>query len=143
MKKENAARSFQMILIAMAWLVFALGPSGHIFAQCVDNPTGKTVLRLNNQTKYDLKFGIDDDDKGMVLSHQESPDWEVDPGNHLLMAGALVDGQPYWVWTTNEVPIGQICTWTIEDPETKTANINDRYRILFDPKIDHRHAAVR
>lgn len=104
-------------IFAGTLVVLALAAGAHLTAQCVDDPSGKTAVKLSNQTKHDLVLGIDDENKGMVPSHKESPEWEVEPGNHLLIAGAIVEGRPYWVWVKNEISKGQICTWTIADPE--------------------------
>ena len=132
--KRQIQRTLSAIYISVAFLVFGLAFSAGISAQCVDHPSGKTALKLSNQTKYDLTFGIDDDDKGVVPSRKESPEWEVEPGPHLMIAGALVDGKPVWVWANNEVPKGQICTWTVEDPQLGVIESKYKYRSLLPPK---------
>ena len=96
-------------------LILAMAASMEFAAQCVDDPSGRTAVILSNQTKYDLVFRIDDDEKGIVPSRKESPEWQIEPGVHTLIAGAIIDSGSYWVWTENEVLKGQVCTWTIED----------------------------
>jgi hypothetical protein len=88
-----------------------------VSSQCVEHPDGKTAVILKNDTKHDVVFRIDDNDKGTVPSKRSSREWEVTPGEHLLVAGAIIDRRMYWVWTENELPKGQVCTWTLFDPE--------------------------
>ena len=109
-----ALRIFSLTLIF--GVAFGAFLSQKTAAQCVDNPSGRTAVRLDNQTKYDLVFGIDDDDKGIVPSRRQSPEWDVEPGIHLLIVGTVREGKAVWVWTNNEVPKGQLCTWIVEDP---------------------------
>ncbi len=104
-------------------------------AQCVDHASGKTAVILKNQTDHTLRFGIDDDDKGTVPPRNESVEWEVEPGVHLLVARATINANEVWVWTTNEVPKGQVCTWTIEQPEDETIGRKDKYRSSLTRKI--------
>jgi hypothetical protein len=103
-------------------LMFAAVKSG--IAQCVDHPQGKTAVILKNETKHDLVFRIDETEKGMVPSKRSSREWEVMPGEHLLIAGAVIEGWAYWVWTENEVPKGQVCTWTVEDSIRQNPAVN-------------------
>ena len=99
-------------LVAVLFLVVNETP-----AQCVDHPDKKTALKFNNESKFDLTFLIDDDEEGVLLpSKTVSEEINVEPGEHLLRATAIVGGERFWVWVVNEVPQGQICTWTVGDP---------------------------
>jgi hypothetical protein len=92
-------------------------------AQCVDHPEKKTALKFSNETRYELTFFVDDDEKGIVVAPGSiSDEVEVEPGEHFLRARADLKGGGVWVWVVNEVPHGQVCTWTIDNAST------DRYR---------------
>ena len=122
MKNQDNGKLPGGILIATLLVFLAMAPNKQVDAQCVDDPSGKTAVKLSNHTQYDLMFGIDDEDKGTVEPGKESPEWEVKPGIHLLIAGAIIDGRASWVWTENEVPKGQVCTLNIEGPKEDSAN---------------------
>lgn len=92
--------------------------SRQLRAQCIDHAEGKTAVKFANESRYDLTFFIDDDEKGIVvLAGKVSKEFEIGPGEHLLRARAIVRGRSFWVWAENEFPKGQICTWTIDDPQ--------------------------
>lgn len=97
--------------------VYGVSLSQQVSGQCVDHPAGRTALKFSNQTSYDLTFFVDDDEKTTVLAKTSSKEWEVRPGEHQLRARAVIPDQTLWVWSVNEVLKGQICTWTIEDPQ--------------------------
>jgi hypothetical protein len=86
--------------------------------QCVRHPKNLTALRFSNESRADLIFYIDDDEEGIPIpSLYRSREFRVEPGEHLLKAKAVLQGMDVWVWTVNEVPRGQVCTWTVADPE--------------------------
>ena len=112
------------------------------WAQCVEHPAKKTALKLDNQTRYDLTFFVDDDEKGVgVASRTMSAELEVEPGEHLLRARAVVKGESVWVWVINEVQAGQVCTWTIDDPSAQIAAANKSYEPLSLPNRSERPRA--
>ncbi len=138
---ERMLRCAQAGMIALAF-VACFGQT--ISAQCVDHPEKKTALVFNNESSYVLTFFIDDDEKTVLQSREVSVEWEVEPGDHLLRARAIVRGKSFWVAIVNEVVKGQICTWTVADPDGQSAAANDKYRSTFDlRKRVSEHRAMR
>lgn len=120
---------FQLVVIGAGVIALTAVFAQTIPAQCVEHPEKKTALVFDNQTSFDLTFFVDEDEKGVsVASRTASNELEVEPGEHLLRARAVVKGQSVWVWIINEVPAGHLCTWTITDPSTVIATANNRYR---------------
>lgn len=112
MRSKSIALMFMVALVASG--IF----SPQLRAQCIDYTEGKTAVKFANESRYDLTFFIDDDEKGVVVpAGKISKEFAVDPGEHLLRARAIVRGESFWVWVENEFPKGQICTWTIDDPQ--------------------------
>lgn len=96
-------------------------------AQCIDHPYRKTAVKFGNETRFELTFYIDDDEKGVIVaSGMVSNELEVSPGEHLFRARAVVAGKSFLVWVVNEVPEGQVCTWTITDPTTGSRSGQER-----------------
>lgn len=122
------------IMIAAAVICVTIG-SGPALAQCRDHPAGLTAVRFVNESSYELTFFIDDDDKGTVAIGGASPEWEVYPGEHMLRAGAVIGDQALWVWVVNEVPRGQVCTWTITDPPLESSRYKTKYKSIFPPSL--------
>lgn len=137
MMHQAAKRILGSILVVMMVLVCAASLSHQISGQCVDHPAGRTALNFSNQTSYDLTFFVDDDEKVTVRAKTSSNEWEVGPGEHQLRAGAVIADQTLWVWTVNEVLKGQICTWTIEEPQPEPARAKDKYRSTLYPRRAH------
>lgn len=108
---------------------------GRAHGQCRDHPAGSTAVRFVNESSYELTFFIDDDDKGTVVIGGAGPEWEVYPGEHLFRAGAIIGDQALWVWVVNEVPRGQICTWTITDPPLESSRYKTEYKSIFPPSL--------
>ena len=108
---------FERVLLTAITIVLAVSVMPAVSAQCVHSSDAKSAVRFNNETRFELTFFIDDDEKGVVVAaHQESKALGVEPGEHLLRARAVVSGEIFWIWTVNEIPPGQVCTWTITDP---------------------------
>lgn len=126
--KGRILREVLLSLIAMA---FVLCFGQIISAQCVDHPDDKTAVVFNNESSYDLTFFVDGDEKAMVRSRAVSDEWEIAPGDHLLRARAVLRGKAFWVATVNEVPKGQVCTWTVNDPGERGSAAADIYRSTF------------
>lgn len=85
---------FRTKIIALTIVVlFGSGAFFNLQAQCVDHPEGRMIFPPKTI----------------------SPPLEVEPGVHLLRAMAIIDGRPEWVSVENEIPRGQVCTWTVED----------------------------
>jgi hypothetical protein len=116
------------ISVIVLFIVAAIALVPHISAQCAAHPQGKTALIFNNQSSYELTFYIDDDNQGITLpAKHASGALDVDDGEHLLRAAAIIDSQELWVWAINDVPAGQVCTWTVEDPPMLSAFRNVRF----------------
>jgi len=111
----------------LIWLIVILFASAFCpslsQAQCTEHPLGKTAVKFNNETRRDLTFYIDRDETGMfVPSKQVSDEHSVIPGAHLLRAIAKVNDKEVWVWVINEIPAGQLCIWTVADPQFDPGN---------------------
>jgi hypothetical protein len=103
----------------LMWLFAAAGS-----AQCVDETAGRTGLRFSNQSSYGLTFFVDHENEGVfVQTGDVSSVREVTAGEHLLRARAEIGGVFFWVWVINEVPGGQICTWTVQDPPQSSSSL--------------------
>jgi hypothetical protein len=86
-------------------------------AQCVQHPAGKTAIVLNNETSYELTLFVDDIDRGAVPPAKRGSEIEIIPGQHLLGARATIQGQNFWVMIVNEINRGELCAWTVLDPQ--------------------------
>jgi hypothetical protein len=129
---NTANRLNRRIFIGLMAIVLTAVYSTVLSAQCVDHPAGKTAVKFNNETSYELTFFIDEAEAGVTVpSKTSSAEQEVTPGEHLLRALGTVDGQFVWVWVVNDVPRGQVCTWTLLDPEAAQRGPIDRYRTLI------------
>jgi len=111
----------------------AVGPAQKLIAQCVENNDKRTALKFSNESRFELTFFVDDDEDGVIVpSRAVSNEITVEPGEHLLRARAIVRGESFWVWVVNEVPQGQVCTWTVTDPPRVAMIVTNRYRIAID-----------
>ena len=115
-------------MLALAVICLSATFSGETYAQCADHPDKMAALKFRNESRFELTFFVDDDEDGVVVPPKGvSPrEVRVEPGEHLLRARAIVRGESFWVWVVNEVPQGQICTWTVEDPPRGGAAVNNR-----------------
>jgi len=105
------------IKYAIACLIVVFAFPLIVLSQCLDHPDKKTALRFSNQTKYELTFFVDEDEEGTaVQSANLSDELVVEPGRHMVRARAVINGENIWVWKIDEVPEGQVCTWTIVSP---------------------------
>jgi hypothetical protein len=135
----NRIRIFSRVLsITLLSVASLLITSAIIRGQCVDHPVGKTAVKFNNETRYDLTFFIDREPVGtFVPSKQMSEERPVPPGSHLLRAMAMVNGKEFWVWVINEIPSGQLCTWTLIDPPREKAKDGREFRtpVIGEPNV--------
>lgn len=131
----TARQILRITLIGLAVFVLNASLFQTVSGQCVDHPDKKTALKFANESGYDLTFFVDDDEAGVVVASKTvSMEQEVGPGEHLLRARAIIRDAGFWVWVVNDVPEGQVCTWTIEDPPSKPGRVNYRYRSSIDLK---------
>ena len=123
---------FRLVMISVMVIASTVGFAQTVSAQCVEHPDKKTALKFNNETRFELTFFVDDDDEGVtVASRTSSNELEVASGEHSLRARAVVKGQSVWVWVINEVPAGQVCSWTITDPSAAVAAAISSSRSAF------------
>lgn len=115
--RSELGNRFVYFLRSSALLLVLGGFATGAWAQCVSHPRGRTALRFSNQSRHELAFFIDDSDEIVLAPKATTPPLEVEPGEHMLRARAMIRGQAVWVWTVNEVPRGQICTWSVHDPD--------------------------
>ena len=103
-------------LFICAALISTILFSSVIAAQCVAHPEQKTAVRFGNDTFYELTFFIDTDETGIeVPMKSTSPEQFVEAGRHMFRARAMVGERSIWVWVINDIPEGQVCTWTVTD----------------------------
>lgn len=120
-------------ILPIAVICLAVQLSGEVYAQCVEHPDMKTAVKFSNESRFELTFFIDEDEHGVLVpSKSVSREIAVEPGEHMLRARAIVRGKSFWVWTVNEVPQGQICTWTVEDPPRTSVAVDNRIRTTLD-----------
>ena len=107
----------QIALACVITFLFTAELTQKLTAQCVEHHDKTTALKFSNESRFELTFFVDEDEEGVVVpSRTVSDEISVEPGEHLLRARAIVIGESFWVWAVNEVPQGQVCTWTVTDP---------------------------
>jgi hypothetical protein len=111
--------------IRAAVVVIAAGWFASATAQCVDSADGRTALRFDNESSYEVTFYIDDTKIATMAPKTTSGEFYVVPGGHFLSASAATADGELWVFSLNVVPKGQVCTWHVTDPGD-TENMLDR-----------------
>ena len=101
------------VLTACALILFAAQAAA---AQCVANPSGETAVGLRNASSHYLLFFIDGLRMDGVPPGDRSTYFIVEPGEHVLRAEAVVNGETRAAIRTGEVPKGYVCMWTVTDP---------------------------
>jgi len=110
-------RCLPIVLVGAMTFVFTAELTQKLTAQCVEHQDKTTALKFSNESRFELTFFVDEDEEGVVVPPRTvSDEVTVEPGEHLLRARAIVIGESFWVWAVNEVPQGQVCTWTVTDP---------------------------
>ena len=104
-------RILHILLIGLITTIFVVSCRQPVSGQCVDHPGKKTAIVFSNESSYALTFFIDDEEKAFVRSRAVSGELNVEPGEHLLRARAIIRGKSFWVATVNDVPKAQVCTW--------------------------------
>ncbi len=125
-------RILHILLIGLITTIFVVSCRQPVSGQCVDHPGKKTAIVFSNESSYALTFFIDDEEKAFVRSRAVSGELNVEPGEHLLRARAIIRGKSFWVATVNDVPKAQVCTWTINDPGVQAGVAVNRYRSTLD-----------
>lgn len=109
-------RLWRLIFWALILIMLLLISYSAAAGQCIQNPTGETAVGLQNDSSYYLIFYIDGERKDAVPAGDRSVDFIVPPGEHTLMASALVQGETISVSRTANFSGTNICTWTVTDP---------------------------
>lgn len=109
------------LLTVLLALIFVLAVSRVAAAQCVANPTGETAVGLRNDSSYYLLFFIDGIRMDGVPSGDRSIYFVVEPGEHVLRAEAVINGETRSAIRTGNIPEGYVCMWTVTDPPDKFA----------------------
>ena len=107
-------------------LVVAAAYFANVNAQCVDSPDGKTAVRFDNASSYEVTFYIEGAKVATQTAHTTSRDVYVVPGGHFLSASAATTLGELWVYSANVVPKGQVCTWHVGDPGSDIDDDNDK-----------------
>jgi len=130
--------------VCVMTFLFTAGLTQKLTAQCAEHPDKATAVRFSNESRFELTFFVDEEEEGVVVSSRSvSDEISVKPGEHLLRARAIVIGESFWVWAVNEVPQGQICTWTVTDPprrERPWRSISDVIQNDFKKSISSKRA---
>jgi hypothetical protein len=107
-------------------------------AQCVANPTGETAIGLKNASHHFLTLYVDGFIKGGVPSGDRTIDFVVSSGEHLLMAEARIGLETVSTSRMVTVAAGQVCTWTVTDPQRVT-----RQRRVDSRKMNHSYPETK
>lgn len=127
-------------LLALILLLLAVQTAA---AQCVANPSGETSVGLRNASSYYLLFFIDGMRMDGVPSGDRSIYFVVTPGEHVLRADAVINGETRSASRTGDVPEGYVCTWTVSDPPDKSGAARKEFRdsLRREPRpVNARHA---
>lgn len=135
--------SRKTLLPVLIALVFILGLSQLIHGQCVESPDGKTGVKFNNETSYELTFFVDEDEKVTLVPKTASDVFPAEAGEHIFRARAMIGGVAFWVFMDNEVPEKQICTWTVEDPQKERDRSTETYRTILETEKKLRNKRKR
>ena len=82
-------------------------------AQCAPNPTHETSLSIMNASAYALTFYVDGARRGVGWPGELSMSFIITPGEHVLFAEAVVDGETLSASRRVTIAPGQACTWTV------------------------------
>ncbi len=143
---DNLKQLLLWLLTALLALVFVIAVARAAAAQCVANPTGETAVGLKNASSYYLLFFIDGMRMDGVPSGDRSIYFIVEPGEHVLRAEAVINGETRSAIRTRKIPEGYVCTWTVTDPPDKTtggAQKEFRDSLRREPKTDAARDMVR
>lgn len=121
---NSTARSLWRLIFWAAILIMLLLISySAASAQCNKNPTGETSVGLQNDSSHYLTFYIDGEKMDGVPAGDRSVDFVVTPGEHALLAEAIIDGETVSASRTVNIPEGFVCTWTVTDPPASSSNL--------------------
>ena len=97
-------------------LCFCLAASAKVgAAQCTSHPAHETTISVINTSSWPIIFSVDGVTRGVVPSVTVS-DFNVSPGQHVLVAETSIDGETLSIARRVVVPAGSMCVWTVTNP---------------------------
>ena len=85
-------------------------------AQCRPHPSHKTAISVINASNWPIIFSVDGVTRATVPAAEVSIDFNVGPGQHLLLANTSVGDEKYSISRRLVIPAGSICVWTVTNP---------------------------
>lgn len=85
-------------------------------AQCGSDPSHKTAISVINASNWPITFSVDGVTRATVPAADVSIDFNVGPGQHLLLANTSVGDEEYSISRRLVIPAGSICVWTVTNP---------------------------
>jgi len=95
---------------------FCVAVRAEAIAQCVPHPSHETTVSVINVSGWSITFSVDGVTRTTVPSSEVSIDFNVSPGQHLLLAEVSADGETFSVSRRMVVPAGSMCVWTVTNP---------------------------
>lgn len=120
---DRTQRILLWLLAALMACALILSAAQAAAAQCVANPSGETAVGLRNASSHYLLFFIDGLRMDGVPPGDRSIYFVVEPGEHVLRAEAVINGETRSAIRTGEVPEGSLCTWTVTDPPDRRGGV--------------------
>jgi hypothetical protein len=120
---DHTQRILLWLLAALMTFAFILFAAQAAAAQCVANPSGETAVGLRNASSHYLLFFIDGVRMDGVPPGDRSIYFVVEPGEHVLRAEAVINGETRSATRTDEIPKGYVCMWTVTDPPDKRGGV--------------------
>ena len=108
-----------LIRIARLWLVVCLCLAARAAvanAQCTPHPSHETTLSVINASRWPIIFSVDGVTTATVPSAEVSIDFNVSPGQHLLVAETSIEGEAFSIVRRLVIPAGSMCVWTVTNP---------------------------
>ena len=108
-----------LIRIARLWLVVCVwcaAATAVASAQCVPHSAHETTISVINVSSRTITFSVDGVMRASVPPSEVSIDFNVSPGQHLLLAETSVEGETFSVSRRMVVPAGSMCIWTVTNP---------------------------
>ena len=120
---DRTQRILLWLLAALMACALILSAAHAAAAQCVANPSGETAVGLRNASSHYLLFFIDGWRMDGVPPGDRSIYFIVEPGEHVLRAEAVINGETRSAIRTGEVPEGYVCMWTVTDPPDRRGGV--------------------
>jgi hypothetical protein len=85
-------------------------------AQCAPHPSHETTVSVINASRWPIIFSLDGVTRASVPSAEVSIDFNVSPGQHLLVAQTSIEGEAFSIVRRLVIPAGSMCVWTVTNP---------------------------